>query len=75
MAWNPFRRNPRDTEEGTIEIAFDPPAATCADCGKTFRDSPGNWHIESPTEGICNVCHHRMKDTLRKPYGRTRIGF
>jgi len=74
MDWNPLRRWRRDTIPVTVDMVEDE-HTTCADCSKTFRNSPGNWHQESPTEGICNTCHHTIKDRLRRPYTRTRIGF
>lgn len=68
MSWNPFRRRRDDT----VEVMF---PASCADCGGVFRDSPGNWHIESQSPGLCNTCHYRVQDRLRRPYGGTKIGF
>ena len=70
MNWNPFRRR-RDT----IEVTMDMIEPSCADCGIVFRVSPGNWHCESKSEGICNTCHYAIQDRLRKPYNNTKIGF
>ena len=71
MRWNPLRRR-RDTEPVTVDVTFDD---ECADCGKRFRESPGHWHVESQSEGVCNTCFYRIQERLRRPYGRTRIGF
>lgn len=74
MSWNPFRRRRDDTIPVTTEMIIDEPAS-CVNCEKVFRNSPGNWHQESPSEGLCNTCDHSVKNKLRRPYSRTRIGF
>jgi hypothetical protein len=63
----PFRRRGR---EETVEVTVVP---CCSRCLGEFRDSPGNWHIESAVAGVCNACHYAERD--RTAYGRTRIGF
>ena len=75
--WRPFRRSRRDTEPQLVEPVHVELNVTeaCGQCLMEYRDSPGHWHVESPTTGLCNACWFAERDGLASPYSRTKIGF